>query len=384
MTAPDTLGLGIIGGGGAFGRFIASALPLVPGLALHAIGGTSEARTRQAAETLAVPRWTLDYHELIADPNVDIVVIASPPHLHAEMALAAIRAGKAAFIEKPVATTVADGLLLLEESRRQNVPATIDYVMRYSPLYQVARQIIETKLLGTLRRMDFRNDAGDEGLADDPWFWDREKSGGIFIEHGVHFFDVYGWLAGANPVDVHGLALMREATDQQDVVHADVRYGNGVLGTYTHAFDKPSRLESQEGLLVSDRGNIRIYGWTPVRLELSGLVTASERSRLAAIGGMQLDTIEQFPADQTMRGRGEQFKAEFLVRGTLTPQYESQELYRRSVGAALADLVATIRDPQHRQQVTLADAVLSLTVACVAAGTAKQSDLRRVAELAQP
>jgi len=206
------------------------------------------------------------------------------------MALAAIRAGKAAFIEKPVATTVADGLLLLEESRRQNVPATIDYVMRYSPLYQVARQIIETKLLGTLRRMDFRNDAGDEGLADDHWFWDREKSGGIFIEHGVHFFDVYGWLAGANPVDVHGLALMREATDQQDVVHADVRYGNGVLGTYTHAFDKPSRLESQEGLLVSDRGNIRIYGWTPVRLELSGLVTASERSRLAASSSIPLSS----------------------------------------------------------------------------------------------
>ncbi|HEY8745866.1 MAG TPA: Gfo/Idh/MocA family oxidoreductase [Chloroflexota bacterium] len=379
--AGNTIGLGIIGGGGAFGRFIASALPLVSGLEMRAIAGTNETRTRQAAETLAVSRWTLNYHDLIADPAVDIVVVASPPHLHAEMALAAIRAGKAAFIEKPLATTIDDGLLLLEESHRRNVPATIDYVMRYSPLYRAARQIVEAKLLGALRRMDFRNDAGDEGLADDHWFWDRTKSGGIFVEHGVHFFDVYGWLAGSVPLDVNGLALMRDATDKQDVVHADVRYENGVLGTYTHAFDKPSRLESQEGLLTFDRGSIRIHGWTPVRLDLSGMVTASERSQLGTIPGMQLDTVEQFPSGQTMRGRGERFTVEYLVRGTLTPHADSQELYRRAVGAALADLVATIRDPQHRQEVTLDDAMLSLAMACVAAGTAERGDLQRVVDV---
>ena len=378
---PTPIGLGIIGGGGAFGRFIASALPLVPGLELRGIAGTNQQRTSHAAAALGVPFWTLDYRELIANPQVDAVVIASPPHLHAAMALATVRGGKAVFVEKPIATALSDALLLLEESRRSSVPASIDYVMRYSPLYQLAQQIVQMKLFGALRRVDFRNDAGDEGLADDHWFWDREKSGGIFIEHGVHFFDVYGWLAGAEPAAVQGVALTRDSTSQQDVVHAAVRYQNGILGTYTHAFDKPSRLESQEGLLVFDRGSVRIHGWTPVRLEFEGLVTESERQHLSSISGGRLEDVEQFATDRTMRGRGRQFSVRHHVRGAVVVPEESQELYRRAVGAALADLVATMRDRRHRQLVTLADGVVSLAVACVAAGAAGIAELQRALEL---
>jgi len=382
MATHDRLGLGIIGGGGAFGRFISTALPLVAGVDLRAIAGTNEQRTRQAAEALHVPFWTLDYHSLIARTDVDVVVVASPPHLHAAMAMAAVQANKAVFVEKPLATSLSEGLALVEEARRRRVPATIDYVMRYSPIYQAAKAIVGTAALGGLRRMDFRNDAGDEGLAVDHWFWDRTKSGGIFIEHGVHFFDVYGWLAGAAPRDVHGLALMRDDTDQQDVVHADVQYANGILGTFTHAFDKPSRLETQEGLLGFDRGSIRIAGWTPHHLELLGLVTDDERDQLAAIAGLELETVEQYDADRTMRGRGKRFPVRHAVRGIMAPAEDSQELYRQAVGAALGDLIATIRSADHCQQVTLGDGLVSLAVACVAAGTAGTAALARVVEVA--
>jgi predicted dehydrogenase len=371
------VGLGIIGGSGAFGRFIASALPLVSGVTLQGIAGTNEQRTRQAAEALGVPLWTINYRELIDHPAIDVVVVASPPHLHAEMALAALQANKAVFVEKPLATSLPAGLALLEEARRREVPATIDYVMRYSPLYQAAKMIVETQALGALRRMEFRNDAGDEGLAGDHWFWDRARSGGIFIEHGVHFFDVYGWLAGGDPLEVHGLTVERDPTGLQDVVHADVRYANGILGIFTHAFDKPSVLESQEGLLVFDRGSLRIAGWTPMRLEFTGLVDDADRDQLAAIAGLELETVEAFPPGRTMRGRGRHFPVRHHLRGALTPTLDSQELYRRAVGAALADLIATVRDPGHRQQVTLADGLTSLAVACVAAGTADAGDLER-------
>jgi predicted dehydrogenase len=383
VTPNEGVGLGIIGGGGAFGQFIASALPLVPGVTLRAIAGSNEHRTRAAAGALGVPYWTINYRDLFGRPELDLIVVASPPHLHAEMARAAIRANKAVFVEKPLATSLEDGLAVVDEAHRSRVPATIDYVMRYSPLYQAAKAIIEARLLGDLRRMEFRNDAGDEGLAADHWFWDRAKSGGIFIEHGVHFFDVYGWLAGAEPRDVHGLALMRADTDQQDVVHADVLYRNGILGTYTHAFDKPSRLESQEGLLVFDRGSVRIVGWTPVRLELVGLVTDAERGQLAAIPGVALETMEQYAGDRMMGGRGKQFSVHQAVRGVLVPALESQELYRQAVGAALADLVASLRDPGHRQRVTLGDGLLSLAVACVAAGTAPPAALQAANEAAR-
>ena len=377
-SGPPVIGLGVIGGGGAFGRFIASALPLVPGLELRAIAGSNAERARRAAGDLGVPFWTVDYEELAARAEVDLVVVASPPHLHAAMALAALRRGKAVFVEKPLATTLEDGLAVLAEARRRGLPAGIDYVMRYSPVYQAAQRLVREGALGALRRAEFRNDAGDEGLSAEHWFWDRSRSGGIFIEHGVHFFDVYGALIGADPVDVHGVALTRDGTDQQDVVHAAVRYANGVLATYTHAFDKPSRLEAQEGLLVFDRGSARISGWTPVRLELTGLVAPAERAALESIPGLNLETVEAFDQrERAMRGRGQPFEVAEHVRGLLAPAEDSQELYRRAVAAALADLVAALRDPAHRARVTLADGVVSLAVAAVAAGTASLDDLRR-------
>lgn len=382
MANPQPLGLGVIGGGGAFGRFIASALPLVPGVTLAGIAGSNEERTRRGAADLGVSRWTIHYPELIADSAVDLVVIASPPHLHAPMALEALAAGKAIFVEKPLAVRLADGMRVVEEARSRRIPATIDYVMRYSPIYQAASAVLRSGALGALRRMEFRNDAGDEGLVAGHWFWDRQKSGGILVEHGVHFFDVYGALAGADPVEVHGLTLTRQETDQQDVVHADVRYANGVFGSYTHAFDKPSRLEAQEGRLVCDRGSMRITGWTPIKLELDGLVDESQRAALASIADLQLEVVEELAADaQQMRGRGQPFRARYRIRGVLVPPLDSQELYRRAVAAALADVVATMRDPSHRQTVTLEDGLRSLAVACVAAGTAGPDDLHRALKL---
>jgi predicted dehydrogenase len=382
MDSARPIGLGIIGGGGAFGRFIAAALPLVPGVALAAVGGSNEERTRRAAADLGVPRWTIHYPELIADPTVDLVVIASPPHLHAPMALDALAAGKAIFVEKPLAVALDDGIRVVEEARARRLPATIDYVMRYSPVYQAALAVLRGGALGPLRRLEFRNDAGDEGLDAGHWFWDRAKSGGILVEHGVHFFDVYGALAGADPAEIHGSALTRAGTDQQDVVHADVRYANGVFGSFTHAFDKPSRLEAQEGRLVCDRGSMRITGWTPTRLELDGLVDEEQRAALAAIPGLRLEVLEELSgAAQQMRGRGQPFRARCRVRGEVAPPHDSQELYRRAVAAALADVVATMRDPSHRQAVTLEDGLRSLAVACVAAGTAGPADLHRVLRL---
>ncbi len=371
------LGLGIIGGGGAFGRFISTALPLVRGVEVRAIAGSNEDRTRRAAVDLNLSQWTINYQELVNDPRVDVVVIASPPFLHAEMALAAARAGKAIFLEKPVATRLDDALALLAATRERRVPVGVDYVMRYSPLYQLAQQIVLEGLLGAPRRVEFRNDAGDEGLDAGHWFWDRDRSGGIFIEHGVHFFDVYGWLIGGMPETVRGLTLERDGTSQQDVVHADVLYRNGVLGVFTHAFDKPSRLEAQEGYLVLDRGAIRISGWTPTRLELEGIVSDQDAQRLAHLPGLTMESAHRLSgAQRSMRGKGQAYVVDQHVRAAYAPPEDSQELYRRAVAAALNDLVATVRDPGHRQLVTLEDGVTSLAVACVAAGVAGQADLR--------
>ena len=118
----------------------------------------------------------------------------------------------------------------------------------------------------------FENYASDENLDANHWFWDETKSGGIFIEHGVHFFDMFsGWL-GAGKV-VNALQMQRPAVHSKitDRVQATVLYKEGTVNFY-HGFDQPKILDRQEMRLQFERGEITLYEWVPVKMKLHGLL----------------------------------------------------------------------------------------------------------------
>ena len=73
--------------------------------------------------------------------------------------------------------------------------------MRFQPAYRMLEALAASGIMGRLRTISFQNFA--QALAPDHWFWDRTKSGGILVEHGVHFFDAYSRIAGA-PSQVSG------------------------------------------------------------------------------------------------------------------------------------------------------------------------------------
>jgi len=361
-----TLGIGIVGASGAFGRFIASAIAELPDVALIAVSGSHPARTEQAARDLSVTRWFTDYSEFLTQPDIDIVVISTPPALHAPMAIQAMRAGKAVFLEKPAATSYEQGRELLLAQRDTGARVLVDFVMRYNPLYTCLHEIATRRIFGEPRRIDFTNNAGDEALPPDHWFWDRRQSGGIFIEHGVHFFDAYGWITGALPRHVTGTTTTRHGTDQQDKVLATVVYENDSLGSYYHAFDKPSGLERQIGLLAFDRGYARLDGWIAMDLDIEGLVNEEESEALGRMG-FALNTAERYTGVQTRRrGNGLDYTVTRHMTGTLRHTEDKERVYLSSVRDALNDLVSAVRDLAHRQQVTLWDGVLSSAIACAA------------------
>jgi predicted dehydrogenase len=101
----------------------------------------------------------------------------------------------------------------------------VNLMQRYNPLYSIVKTIINEKILGGFLHGFFENYASDENLGNNHWFWDESKSGGIFIEHGVHFFDMFtGWLGEGKVISA--FQLQRPSVKQKinDRVQATVLY----------------------------------------------------------------------------------------------------------------------------------------------------------------
>ena len=152
---------------------------------------------------------------------------------------------------------------LLQLARASDRLCIANLMQRYNPLFGAVRRLIESRVLGECLHGWFDNAAGDEGLSAEHWFWDRAKSGGIFVEHGVHFFDLFeGWL-GSGEV-VASQRILRPGSGVEEQVQCVVRYPNGALVTFYHGFTQPARLERQEFRLLFERGELTLDEWVPI------------------------------------------------------------------------------------------------------------------------
>lgn len=371
--ASSPLNIGIIGYRG-FGAFCTGAFHDSGAGRVVAYAGRDERAMTDTAREYGVARTYTDWRALVADPDVELVHIVTPPNLHAEMAVAALQAGKHVFVEKPLATTAEDAQAILSAAQSAGKVAGINYVMRYNPLYQIVLRIAREGYLGALTHAEFQNYASDEGLNDDHWFWDKAQSGGIFVEHGVHFFDIIGAIAGTRPRRVLGQTWTR-GDGKEDRVQALVTYANGVEASFYHAFNRPGALERQNAHFAFERGHVFLDGWTPTTLHLNAIISDDDLTGLRRVLPVTIVDDEDFSgAGLEVRGGGQTFRVQHRVHARETLA-DITPVYRKAVGDALVDLVAAIHDPTHRRLVTAEDGAQSLNVARAA---------RRSAELGSP
>jgi predicted dehydrogenase len=355
MTAP--VGLGMVGCGG-FGAFTLAVYTSMPDVRVFAVTDVDAAACEAAAERCRARAYP-DLESLLADRAVDLVVIATPPWLHGPQALAAAEAGRHLFVEKPLATDQATAERLLVVVGERGLRLSVDYVLRHVPLYRTLRVLTESGLLGAVTHISLENHASNEALHADHWFWDRMQSGGIFVEHGVHFFDLASKLAGSRPALVSGCAHTM-ADGRQNRVQASVGYANGVLASFYHAFDRPAFLERTALRVTMECGSARAFGWIPERLDVEGVVPAGRRGELAELLGAELEVVDT-PAPPSTPS----VPPGMLVRATLRRPDRTAD-YADAVRAGMADLVHAIHDPHYTAEVTPEDAFESLRLALAA------------------
>ena len=365
------LALGLIGPRG-FGAFCTGAYHDAGVARVVAFAGRDPKALAETARQYGVPHTYTDWREMLRDPAVEAVHVVTPPDKHAEMAVAALQAGKHVFVEKPLATSAADAEAILKAGADAGKVVGINFVMRYDPLYQTVLAMARNGWLGPLTHVGFENYASDEGLGDDHWFWDPVASGGIFVEHGVHFFDIIGAIAGASAQSVLGHTWKRgDGTQKEDRVQALVTYANGVEASFYHAFNRPGALEKQTAHFAFERGHVTLSGWIPTSLTLNAVVDDAGLAGLQAALPVEVAGDGDFPPPgRTVRGNGKNFFVSRRVHahrslGGPTP------VYLKAVQDAMVDFAAAVRDPAHRLLVTGEDGAASVRLAAAARDSAE-------------
>jgi predicted dehydrogenase len=197
------LGIAIVGTGmiGAVHRRAA----LLAGAEVRGVAASSSQRAREIAQAWDVARAYGDIGEIIADPQVQVVHVCTPNHLHRTMAQAALEAGKHVICEKPLATTVDDARALAALAASTGLVATVPFVYRYHPVVREARARIAQGELGPLRLIhgsylqDWLLDPTSNNWRVDPALGGASR---VFADIGSHWCDLVEWVGGERFVDV--------------------------------------------------------------------------------------------------------------------------------------------------------------------------------------
>jgi predicted dehydrogenase len=335
-------------GAGSFGRFCLDAYRKSGDIDVVAVADPDPSARAQveAPGAQIVASWDL----LTSNDCVEVIHVATPPFVREAVVGAALAAGKSVFCEKPLALSLPEADRMIDEAQRNGVALGVNYVMRHLPAYDLLQRLAFSGRLGELRTISFQNFA--QLVPAGHWFWDRARSGGILVEHGVHFFDAYGHIAGP-PEEVWGTIPRPEAVD------VGVRYAGGTIGRFYHEFAFPAEVERATGTSFFARGYIEVEGWIPTRV--IGAVELSER---------EVQNLLAYPGIETTMREG--------ATHVLVSFPDRSEQYQSAIAAGMRDVVRSHRRCDYRMKVAPEDARRSLALALAAQEAATRQERTRI------
>ena len=232
-------------------------------------------RTPEKAEDYArrhqVPRWYDNADQLINDPDVDAVYIATPPGSHRDYTLQVAIAGKPVYVEKPMARSYEECRQMITACREHDVPLFVAYYRRSLPKFLKVKELLDSGIIGQTRSVQVKLYqpfiAADLDSDDFPWRVIPEISGGgYFFDLASHILDILDFYFG--PIaSAEGIAANQmEQYPAEDVVSASFIFGNGIVGNGVWCFSTDRNEDLIE--IFGEKGKITFSGFTtaPVKL----------------------------------------------------------------------------------------------------------------------
>lgn len=232
---------GFIGCGIVTEKKSGPAFAKVKGSEVVAVMRRNADKAKDYATRHGIKKWYTDAQQLIDDPNVNAIYVATPPSTHAQYAIAAMRAGKPVYVEKPMAVSYEDCQKMLQVSEETGVPCFVAYYRRTLPYFQRVKQIIDDDILGDISTIQIVFDkpayATDFNRDTLTWRVKKEFAGaGYFYDLASHQFDLLDYLFGPI-VDAKGhTANVAKLYDVEDTVSATFQFQSGIVGSGSWSF----------------------------------------------------------------------------------------------------------------------------------------------------
>lgn len=237
LTAPGTgevkteLRVALVGAGNLARWAHLPNLKKIPGVRLHAVYSASGARGKSYALRFGAAYSCSDYEELLDDAKVDIMLIASRHQHHATQALAALRAGKHVFLEKPMALTEEECRELHRAVAETGKQLTVGFNRRFAPFYVEQKKHLMRRTGPAVVSIRM-NSPGLSGS-----FWAADPAiGGAILGEACHFIDLMYWLLDAEPLSVSAYSLPTGKPDPigENNIAASFRFADGSIGNLTY------------------------------------------------------------------------------------------------------------------------------------------------------
>jgi predicted dehydrogenase/threonine dehydrogenase-like Zn-dependent dehydrogenase len=207
------------------------ALKSIPGAKLHAVHSAQGARGRTYGERFGAAYCTTDFNQILADKDIDVVLITSRNQHHADQAARSLRAGKHVFVEKPMALTSAECTDLVAAVRESGRHLTVGFNRRFAPDYVGLKKALAARSSPAVINCRINSPGISEG------YWMADPAiGGAILGEACHFVDLMYWLVDAEPLQVAAFSLPvdRKHPIGTNNLTATFHFADGSIGSLTY------------------------------------------------------------------------------------------------------------------------------------------------------
>ena len=252
---------GIIGAGDVCERKSAPALYKAPFSEVKTVMRRNAEKAADFAKRHGINNWTTDVNDLLNDPEINAIYIATPPGSHAELTLKAAKAGKAVYVEKPMANSAEECEAMIQACREANVPLFVAYYRRTLPGFLKVKELIENGTLGDIRAVNIEmyKPLSESDLRNNTTNWrvDPEIAGGGYFHdlasHQLDFLDfLFGKITQAKGISTNQAHIYKS----DDIVSAIFSFENGVVGSGLWCFTADKSSEKDSIRIIGSQGEL--------------------------------------------------------------------------------------------------------------------------------